>query len=327
VLYYQNLAQEVLQGKKLNQEEALRLINTPDSEIYELLSASDQIRRFYKGNKVRLCAIINAKSGRCSENCTFCAQSAHFKTQIETYSLVAKEIMLAAAKRAEKEMSATCFSIVTSGKSIHSSSELESIASAIENISQETRLSRCASLGTLEENQIKKLKAAGLTRLHHNLETAESFFSKVCTTHSYQERVRTVRLAKKMGLEVCSGGIFGLGETEEQRVELAFTLKELKVDSVPINILHPIPGTPAAENYQPLPPFEVLKLIATYRFILPQADLGVLGGREFALRDLQALIFPAGANVILIGDYLTTKGQAPEKDLQMIKDLGLEVEK
>jgi len=327
VLNYQELAQEVLQGKSINQEEALRLISTPDSDIFKLLSASDQIRRHYKKKRVRLCAIINAKSGRCSENCAFCAQSAHFKTQIETYPLVAKEVMFAAAKRAEKEMSATCFSIVTSGKSVHTSSDLENIASAIENIRKETKLNRCASLGILNENQIKKLKAAGLIRLHHNLETAESFFAKICTTHSYQERVQTVRLAKKMGLEVCSGGIFGLGETKEQRVELAFTLRELKVDSVPINILHPIPGTPAAEKYQPLPPFEVLKLVATYRFILPQADLGVLGGREFALRDLQALIFPAGANVILIGDYLVTKGQAPEKDLQMIKDLGLEVEK
>ena len=148
----------------------------------------------------------------------------------------------------------------------------------------------------------------------------------MCTTHSYNDRLKTVKLAKAAGLEVCSGGIFGLGETAKQRVELAFALRELDVESVPINILNPVPGTPAAANHKPLTPFEVLKLVATYRFILPTQDIGVFGGRERALGTLQPLMFIAGANVTLIGDYLTTKGQAPEKDLQMIKELGLEVD-
>ena len=162
--------------------------------------------------------------------------------------------------------------------------------------------------------------------MHHNLETAESFFDKVCTTHTYLERLNTIKAAKEAGLEVCSGGIFGLGESLEQRVELAFALRELEVDSVPINILNPIPGTPAAQNYQPMPPLEVLRLVATYRFILPKADIGVFGGREISLGTLQPLMFIAGANVTLIGDYLTTKGQTPAKDLKMIADLGLEVD-
>ncbi|MDD5594141.1 MAG: biotin synthase BioB, partial [Candidatus Margulisbacteria bacterium] len=187
-------------------------------------------------------------------------------------------------------------------------------------------LNRCVSLGTLTLEQIKQLKNSGLKRLHHNLETAESFFGKICTTHTYQDRVRTIKLAKEAGLEVCSGGIFGLGETNEQRIELAFALKELAVKSVPINILNPVPGTPAAKTSKSLTPIEVLKLIAAYRFILPAQDIGVFGGRERSLGSLQPLMFIAGANVTLIGDYLTTKGQTPEQDLKMIRELGLEID-
>jgi biotin synthase len=231
------------------------------------------------------------------------------------------------AKAAEKNMSATCFSIVTSGKTVHSDKDLSAIGSAIKTITEETGLNRCVSLGTLNASQIKALKAAGLKRIHHNLESARSFFDQICTTHTYEERIETIKLAQAEGMEVCSGGIFGLGEAPEQRVELALTLRELKVVSVPINILNPVAGTPAAEKYKPLPSFDVLKLIATYRFIMPQQDIGVFGGREKALGELQHLMFIAGANVTLVGDYLTTKGQAANRDLQMIKDLGLEIEK
>ncbi|MBI5078755.1 biotin synthase BioB [Candidatus Saganbacteria bacterium] len=322
---YQESAERVITGGLISQREAKELIHAPDPDLFFLLAAAEKIRRHFKENKIKLCAIVNAKSGHCSENCVFCAQSAHYKTDVNAYPLLTEKEMTAAAKAAEEKMSATCFSIVTSGRAVHSDAEISAVCAALKAVTAETRLNRCVSLGTLNTGQIKKLKAAGLKRLHHNLETAESYFDKICTTHTYQERLNTIKLAKENGLEVCSGGIFGLGETPEQRIELAFALRELKVDSVPINILNPIPGTPAAENYRPLPPLEVLRLVAAFRFILPDKDIGVFGGREKALGSLQPLMFIAGANVTLIGDYLTTKGQPPEKDLQMIGELGLEI--
>lgn len=324
---YQGLAEKVIAGSGINQAEAVDIINSPDEELFSLLAAAEKIRRHFKGNKVKLCGIVNAKSGRCFENCVFCAQSAHYKTDCRVYPLLTEKELVEAAKSAEKNMSATCFSFVTSGKTIHSDAELATIGSALATVSKETKLNRCVSLGTLNPEQMNELKRLGLKRLHHNLETAESYFDKMCTTHTYSDRLKTVRLAKEAGLEVCSGGIFGLGETPEQRVELAFALKALEVESVPINILNPVPGTPAALNYKPMTPFEVLKLAATCRFVLPGQDIGVFGGRERSLGSLQPLMFVAGANVTLIGDYLTTKGQPPEKDLQMIAELGLEIDK
>lgn len=306
--------------------EAVKLIRTPDEDTFSLLNEADRVRRKFKGNKIKLCAIVNAKSGRCSENCAFCAQSGHFSTEVPVYPLLSKEEMLQAALNSEKNARATCFSIVTSGKSVKTGKEMESVTAALSAIKEQTKLDRCVSLGTLNRAAIRKLKAAGLTRLHHNLETAESFFGQICTTHTYQERSETIKIAKEEGLEVCSGGIFGLGETPEQRVELAFALAELKVDSVPINILNPIPGTPAAQNYRPLKPLGVLRLVAVYRLILQDKDIGVFGGRELSLGTLQPLMFLAGANVTLIGDYLTTKGQDPERDLKMLADLGLEID-
>jgi biotin synthase len=311
----------------MDQEEALKLIGTCDDETFGLLAKASQIRRKHKGNKIKLCAIINAKSGKCSENCSFCAQSAHHPTNVPSYPLLSSDEIIAAAKEAEKSMQATCFSIVTSGKATKTKGEIETIGKSVETLCQETKLNRCVSIGTLTKTELVELKKRGLKRLHHNLETARSFFDQICTTHIYEERLATIKTAKEIGLEVCSGGIFGLGESLEQRIELAFTLKELAVESIPINILNPIPGTPAAKNYKPMTPLETLRLVATYRLILPEADIGVFGGRERALGTLQPLMFIAGANVTLVGDYLTTKGQAPEKDLQMIKDLGLEIDR
>ena len=324
---YAKLAQEVIRGKSLPINQSIELIHTRDEHTFDLLAAANQIRQAFKGNRVKLCSIVNAKSGRCSEDCSFCAQSAHHQTDCPVYPLRSEKEMTAAARSAEQKMSATCFSIVTSGKSIHSDAEMSAIGSALTTITRETGLNRCVSLGTLNLDQIRKLKAAGLKRLHHNLETAESYFDKICTTHSYQDRLLTIKFAKQEGLELCSGGIFGLGESLEQRVELAYTLKELAVESVPLNILNPIPGTPAAEKHKPSSPLEVLRLVATYRFILPASDIGLFGGREKALGSLSPLMFIAGANVTLVGNYLTTQGQSPDKDLQMLKDLGLEIDR
>jgi len=317
------LKEKSLQNEPLTFDEGLEIINTADEQIFELLNASDQIRRKFKGKKIKLCSIVNARSGRCSENCSFCAQSSHHKTDIKAYDLISPEEMFNAAKKAEVKLKSTCFSIVTSGKKV---ADVSDICNALSNITKKTKLSRCVSLGTIDREALRKLKNAGLTKLHHNLETAESFFPKMCSTHSFDERIKTVKLAKEEGLGVCSGGIFGIGESKEQRIELAITLRDLNVDSVPINILNPVKETPAAKNHKPIKPFDVLKLIATFRFILPDKDIGVFGGREYALRELQPLIFAAGANVILIGNYLTTKGQAFEKDIRMINDLGLEID-
>lgn len=325
-MYYSKLAGKVIDGHALSFAEALELINTKDENTFELLSAANRIKQAFKGKKIKLCAIVNAKSGKCSENCSFCAQSGHYNTNIKSYPLVKTAEIVEAAKVAEKNMKATCFSIVTSGKSVFSDKDLVNIGSAVETINNETAMNRCVSLGTLSREQIRQLKSQGLARLHHNLETAESFFDKVCTTHTYEERLNTIKMAKEEGLEVCSGGIFGLGESLEQRIELAFTLRELGVESVPINVLNPVPGTPAAKNYKPMAPLEILRLIAAYRFILPKADIGVFGGREISLGSLQPLMFIAGASVTLVGDYLTTKGQEPSKDLQMIYDLSLEID-
>jgi biotin synthase len=225
--------------------------------------------------------------------------------------------------REAEAMGSRRFSIVTSGKAL-TEKEFEEVIQAVRVVKKETGLTPCASLGMLSQGRAHRLKEAGLSRFHHNLETAASFFPLICTTHQYEEDLDTLRSAKGAGLEVCSGGIFGLGESPEQRLELAFTLREMEVDSVALNFLNPIPGTPL-EGVHTLPPLEILKFVALFRFIMPDRDIRVCGGREFGLRDLHPLIFWAGANGIMIGNYLTTMGRDHQADFQMIEDLGLEV--
>ncbi len=313
---------KVLGGKELEKEEALRLSRSGDGNIFPLLEAANRIREKFRGDEVDLCAVVNAKSGNCSEDCIFCSQSTHHRADIERFPLISAGEMLEAAKRAER-MEAAGFGIVTSGRGINDR-EAAVIREGLHLIGEKLSLRRCASLGALTEGRARLLKESGLQRYHHNLESPESFFPHICTTHSFRERLETVRVAKKAGLEVCSGGIFGLGETPGQRVELAFTLKELSVDSIPLNFLHPIPDTPCEKRLPPAP-LDILRTIALFRFILPGKDIKVCGGRERNLRSLQPLLFLAGANGMLIGNYLTTSGQTPEADLQMIKDLGLRV--
>jgi biotin synthase len=281
---------------------------------------TNRIRERLKGNRIRLCGIVNAKSGKCSEDCAFCAQSARYKTAAQTYPLLPTERIFEAARSA-KEMGAREFSIVTSGVS-PSREELERVAQAVALIRSELQLECCASLGIIDRVSLSILKSAGLTKYHHNLETSRSYFPKVCTTHSYEESVETVRAAKETGLSVCCGGIFGMGETHADRFELAFTLKELGVDSVPLNFLNPIEGTPLGRR-EPLKPLDALRIIALFRLVLPGRDIIICGGRDMTLRQLQVLVFAAGANGLMIGDYLTTKGRAPAQDIQMLGDLGL----
>ena len=304
-------------------DEALWLINRPDAETFELIFAANELRHHFKGNKVKLCSIVNAKSGRCSENCMFCSQSAHHRTKVDVYPLISSGEMFKSAK-ASKVNGATCFGIVTAGKGIKTDKEIDEICKAVSKIDKQLDMDHCTSIGILSIEQFRKLKAAGLRKFHHNLEAARSFFDKVCTTHTFDDRVRTVKAAKSEGLRVCCGGIFGLGESLSQRVELAFQLKELDPESVPVNILNPIKGT-RAEKLRVMPALEALRLVATYRFVMPDKDIGIFGGRELSLGSLQPLMFLAGANMTLLGNYLTTQGNTADQDIKTITELGLEV--
>lgn len=317
-----NLAEGIIAGEDIIYQTACDLIKAEGSVIYDLLNAANRIREHFKGNKVSLCSIVNAKSGRCPEDCSFCGQSAFYNTDATEYGLIEPDAIADAANMAKK-MKSREFSIVTSGTRVESEKELNRLFDALQKIGD--GVERCASLGIMTKEALLKLKEAGLESYHHNLETSRSFFPNICTTHDYEEDVNTVRTAKELGLKTCCGGIFGLGESLEQRVEMAFTLKELDVESVPMNFLNPIKGTKLG-NSKTVPPLEGLKTIATYRFILPQKNIIVSGGREVTFRDIQSMIFMAGANGTLIGNYLLTKGRKPEELLQMIADLGLEVE-
>jgi len=305
---------------KISAEEALYLTEIPDRDIFDLIACANKIRRHYKGDAVVTCSITNAKSGLCSEDCAFCAQSVHHRTNISTYPLLGEEELVAKALDLYAR-GATEYSMVTSGYMLNDE-EIEVICRAARRIKEMTGMIICSSLGILTYDRAKKLKESGITNYHHNLETARSFFSHICTTHDYEDDVETVRVAKEVGFRVCSGGILGMGESWEQRVELALTIRELDVDSIPINFLNPIEGT-RMEGRPLLSPREALKCIALFRFINPKKDITICGGREVTLRDLQGLIFAAGANGFLIGNYLTTLGRDIESDIKLIEDLGL----
>jgi biotin synthase len=316
--------QEALNNGGISPSASRELLKIEDSLLPLLFHGACRIRDQFNGRDINLCAIVNAKSGRCPEDCAFCAQSAHHRTRIETYPLMAPKEVLRRARKAEA-MGARHFSIVTSGTTVKGK-DLEKVVETLLLLKKETALYLCGSLGIITQNTADRLKESGLSRYHHNLETALSYFSEICTTHAYEDDLNTLRHAKEAGLEVCSGGIFGLGESSEQRLELAYTLKKADIDSVALNFLNPLAGTPLQEAI-PLHPMEILKSVALFRFILPQKDIRICGGREYGLRDLHPLILWAGANGIMIGDYLTTKGRDYRADLQMIRDLGLEVAK
>jgi len=310
-----------LEGEGLTPSEALRLAAVPETSIYEIMAVSERVRRTHLGVEVNLCSIVNAKSGLCREDCSFCAQSVKYSTGVTEYPMSEPEKIVGAAKEAAT-FGAREFSIVTSGTAIEKERDIAALTSALQSMKDSVQMERCASLGILSRETLKKLKDSGLESYHHNLETGRSFFPNICTTHEYDRDIEVVRTAKELGFHVCSGGIFGLGEGWEVRVELFATLKELGADSVPINFLNPRPGTPL-EKAQNLTPLECLKIIALGRLMLPRTDIVVCGGRQVNLRDLQPLIFAAGANGMMIGDYLTTRGREPEEDLRMIEDLGL----
>jgi biotin synthase len=316
-----DLGAKVLAGESINFAEALALAEIDQADVPLLMAVANKVRAEFCGDAVDTCAIVNARSGNCSEDCKYCAQSVHSRAAIDTYPLLDEDALLAAAKKAERD-GARRFSIVTAGAGMQGCDDFPRVVAAIGRIRRETGVTPCCSLGVLDDEHFAALKAAGVTRYHHNLETAESYFPEICTTHSWRSRVDTVRRAKAAGLEVCSGGIIAMGESRRQRMELAFTLRELDVDSVPVNILTPIPGTPL-ENEPRLAPLEIFRTLALFRLILPTKAIRYAGGREQALGELAPLGLMAGVNAMLIGDYLTTAGRGTAHDIAAARGLGL----
>ena len=291
------------------------LLNIP---ITELIAQGNKIRKDFAGSRLELCSIINAKSGLCSEDCKFCAQSSYHSTDITHYPLKRKDEITKAAQHA-KEIGAEKFGIVTSGNRL-SRKEIDTICLTISEIKNKIHIIVCASLGVLSKEELEILKEAGLSRYHHNLETSPRFYPQIVSTHSFQERVDTINAAKEVGLEVCSGGIIGMGENWEDRIAMVHLLDDLDVDSVPINILVPIKGTPL-ESIEPISCNDAIRTIAIFRIILKDKIIKIAAGREGILKDFQALGFLAGANGMLIGGYLTIKGRAIEEDYRLIKEI------
>lgn len=315
------LIDQALTGEGISREQALRIETLNQEELDYLFRGTDRIREAFKGDEVKICSIVNAKSGRCQEDCAFCSQSASFATDSPEYALMDVDQIVAAAKEAEA-FGSNEFSIVASGTAMDSREELDRVIAAIKRIKAETKLETCCSLGLMSLEHMKELKEAGLDRCHHNLETAASHFQQIVTTHTYKDEVAAVKNAQEAGLQTCVGGIFGMGESFAQRVELAMDIRGLGTQSFPINFLKPIEGT-GLDHLDPMDPYEALRTIALLRLVLPTIDLFVCGGREEVFTYDQEKLFSAGANGILGGNYLTTKGQDPKKDIEMIENLGL----
>lgn len=320
--FIKDLEIRILSGEYINFQEAMTLTELRNNEeIEQLCLSANNIRKTFCGNKVDLCSIMNAKSGRCSEDCKFCAQSVHYNTNAEVYDLVSKEAALKIAKENESE-GVNRFSLVTSGRGI-TSSDFEKVLGIYEKLNRELKIELCASLGILEYDKLLKLKDIGITMYHHNLETSREFYKEICTTHSYEERIDTIKAAQKAGIPVCSGGIIGLGESWVDRINLAFQLKQLKIMSIPVNVLNPVKGTPL-EDSKNLSQENILKTIAIFRFINPKALIRLAGGRNL-IRDLGKECFNSGANATITGNYLTTSGNKICDDKKMISELKLEV--
>ena len=319
--FIEKIRAQALSGEGIGTADALAVLSLPDKALWRLLDTTESVRRQFNGDAIRFCSIVNAKSGVCSEDCSFCSQSSRSTAKIQKHPLMSTEEIVSAAMRA-KALGARAFSIVTSGKALRGRDEMSRIGDALERIYKELKLNTCVSLGMLSAEDVRYLISRGLQTVHHNLETSRTFFPNVCSTHDYDEDVAVARVAKAAGARVCCGGIFGLGESLEDRVELAMTLRELEVDSIPVNFLNPVHGTPM-EGRRDLTPTGCLKIIAMLRLTNPRMEIIVCGGREVNLRGLQSLMFAAGATGAMTGNYLTTEGRPSEEDLQMLYDLGL----
>lgn len=314
----ENLAQE-----GISPEVACEIFAMSELEFFEhVLPLAKTLRERAFGNEISFCSIVNAKSGACVESCSFCAQSNTYKgAQAPVYPLMSAEKILEKAKEAEG-FGATEFSIVTSGRGMTKKQELDTMVDAIQKIREQTDVETCASLGLMSREDLLRLKEAGMINYHHNIETARSYFPNIVTSHTWEEEVATVKNAKALGFQVCCGGIFGMGESVEQRVEFIYQLKDIDPDSIPINFLNPRPGTPLADRHD-LTPLDCLKIIAVLRLAMPMKELFVCGGREVNMGEWQEKMFDAGASGTMLGNYLTTQGRSPEQDLELIRSQGL----
>jgi biotin synthase len=319
------VADEILAGNDAALDEAtMTAYLAGDADVWELMAAADRIRRARFGNKVHLCSIVNAKQGGCTEDCGFCSQSKHFETHIKPTKFLTSEEMVAASQKALGQR-ATALGLVTATRGMDDGDKtLDHMVAAVQAVRDAGHTEAHASLGFVDEAGLRRLKDAGLTELNHNLETGRSYFSKIVTSHSYDERIETVRAAKKLGLRTCCGGIFGMGEKPEDRAELAMTLRELDVDEVPLNFLVSIDGT-ALEQVEPLTPMEILRIIACFRLALPGQNIFIAAGRMH-LGHALPMMFSAGASGMMVGDFLTTPNRGVADDLAMIDELGLETQ-
>lgn len=318
------LTRRVVNGGEISRDEALWLFSLENSaDIFDLMAGANRIREHFKGNKIHLCSIVNAKAGACSENCSFCAQSAFHQTGSPKYGFVDPAPVQEAAEEAGRH-GVTAVGLVAAWRGLKEGPMLDEVCDRVRELSKSGKTRADVSLGIIQSQKVAdRLKEAGVECYGHNLETSRRFFPQQCTTHTYEDRLQTISYLKKAGVKICSGGIIGMGETREDRCDLAFSLKDVGANVVPINILNPIKGTPF-EKVPPLAPMEILKTIACFRFILPRQEIMIAGGRTVNLRDMQSMVFHAGASALMVGNYLTTLNQPVEKDLQMLKDLGLD---
>lgn len=318
---WMELADRVLDGTPVTADEALAILEAPDDELLEIVAGAYRLRRRYFGKTVQLYFLMNAKSGLCPEDCSYCSQAKGSTAEIPRYNILSREKLLDGARAAYERQSKT-YCIVISARGPNER-EIKAIETIVPEIKQAYDLKICACLGLLRPDQAERLKACGVDRVNHNLNTGEAHYGNICSTHTYADRVGTLRAVRDAGLEVCSGGILGMGERPQDLVQMAMHLREFQAESIPLNFLHPVDGTPLAGPTD-LTPATCLKTLCMFRYVNPTSELRIAGGRELHLRSLQPLgLYPA--NSIFVGDYLTTSGQPPEEDYRMIEDLGFVV--
>jgi biotin synthase len=315
---WHRLAEQVLGGYRLSREDALSVLRAADDALPDLLAASYRVRRRYFGNTVQLYFLMNAKSGLCPEDCSYCSQSKVSEAEIPRYNILNREKLLDGARVAAERQSKT-YCIVISARGPNER-EMDAVTSIVPEIKRRWGMEICACLGLLTPEQARRLKECGVDKVNHNLNTGEAFYGEICSTHTFQDRLDTLRAVRQAGMQLCSGGIVGMGEKAGDVVDMALALRELAVESIPVNFLNPIEGTPLAGMSQ-LTPRYCLKVLCMFRLVNPSSEIRIAGGREIHLRSLQPLgLYPA--NSMFVGDYLTTKGQPPEQDYRMIEDLG-----
>ncbi len=321
--YWHSLAEQALAGEPISREQAEEILASDNDSLLDLIAAAYRLRQRYFGKTVQLYFLVNAKSGLCPEDCGYCSQSKLSTAAIDKYRMLSVDQLLDGARVAAQRDSKT-YCIVISGRA-PSERELKAVEMVVPRVKEEFNLKICACLGLLTPENAARLKACGVDRVNHNLNTSEEHYGEICSTHTYADRMQTLKNVRSAGLELCSGGIVGMGESHQDLVSMALELRELQVESIPLNFLHAIEGTPLGHQFA-LTPQDCLRALCMMRFVNPRSELRIAGGREKHLRSLQPLSLYV-ANSIFVGDYLTTKGQPPEADYQMIADLGFEITK